>query len=319
VAREADADDLNEDSKGEIVGFLWRKTKARLTSSEDGERGGTAQTLMQDNTPATSFFHRPPAVARFQSTRVPSFRFVLVAAHVTWNGFEDSTTKGEEARRLELRNLAGAVLKIHAEETEAEDKACVWCVGDFNTNPNPNDKAWSYFREAGWETHVQDPTMVLSNHAYDNIVARVQEPASNADEFILEHPSVTGVRARVGVLNLLHHMERVTEGCHTMLQDHGHDSTKKAVIGAFENTMKSVFRAGVSDHLPVRMQILLPETMPLSVSPKIHTVAGVNIRSSHVKTTSGFDPYPVSTISGPDLKPAVRLPGKRLATQPARQ
>ena len=195
VAREAGADELNEDSRGEIVGFLWRKTKALLTSSE--ESGDYAQTLMQDSVPATSYFHRPPAVARFQSTRVPSFRFVLVAAHVTWNGFEDK--KGEEARGLELRNLAGAVEKIQA----AEKKACVWCVGDFNTNPN--DKAWSYFREAGWETHVQDPTMVLSNHAYDNIVARVQEPASNADkskaelpkdEFILEHPSVTGRRRR---------------------------------------------------------------------------------------------------------------------------
>ena len=107
VAREADADDLNEDSKGEIVGFLWRKTKARLTSSEDGERGGTAQTLMQDNTPATSFFHRPPAVARFQSTRLPSFQFVLVAAHVTFDGFEK--TRGEVARQKELQNLAGAV------------------------------------------------------------------------------------------------------------------------------------------------------------------------------------------------------------------
>jgi hypothetical protein len=333
VAREADADDLNEDSKGEIVGFLWRKTKARLTSSEDGERGGTAQTLMQDNTPATSFFHRPPAVARFQSTRLPSFQFVLVAAHVTFDGFEK--TRGEVARRKELQNLAGAVEWIRAEEEKAEEKACVWCVGDFNTNPH--EDAWKYFKKAGWDTHVQDSTMVLSDHAYDNIAARVQKDDGvtvglpNAgkssilkavlpvDEFILEHPSVTGVRARVGVLNLLRHMERVTKGCHTMLQDHGHDSMKKAVIGAFENTMKSVFRAGVSDHLPVRMQILLPETMPLSVSPKIHTVAGVNIRSSHVKTTSGFDPYPVSTISGPDLKPAVRLPGKRLATQPARQ
>ena len=333
VAREADADDLNEDSKGEIVGFLWRKTKARLTSSEDGERGGTAQTLMQDNIPATSFFHRPPAVARFQSTRLPSFQFVLVAAHVTFDGFEK--TRGEVARRKELQNLAGAVEWIRAEEEKAEEKACVWCVGDFNTNPH--EDAWKYFKDAGWDTHVQDSTMVLSDHAYDNIAARVQKDDGvtvglpNAgkssilkavlpvDEFILEHPSVTGVRARVGVLNLLRHMERVTKGCHIMLQDHGHDSMKKAVIGAFENTMKSVFRAGVSDHLPVRMQILLPETMPLSVSPKIHAVAGVNIRSSHVKTTSGFDPYPVSTISGPDLKPAVRLPGKRLATQPARQ
>ena len=316
VAREAGADELNEDSRGEIVGFLWRKTKALLTSSE--ESGDYAQTLMQDSVPATSYFHRPPAVARFQSTRVPSFRFVLVAAHVTWNGFEDSTTKGEEARRLELRNLAGAVEKIQA----AEKKACVWCVGDFNTNPN--DKAWSYFREAGWETHVQDPTMVLSNHAYDNIVARVQEPASNADEFILEHPSVTGVRARVGVLNLLHHMERVTEGCHTMLQDHGHDSTKKAVIGAFENTMKSVFRAGVSDHLPVRMQISLPEDMTSSEIqelPKIKAVAGVNIRSSKsAKTTSRLHPYPeLNPNPGPELKSAARPPDKRPATQGARQ
>ena len=142
---------------------------------------------------------------------------MLVAAHVTWNGFEDKN--GEEARRLELSKPRGRCSEIHAEETEAEDKACVWCVGDFNTNPT-NDKAWSYFKDAGWKTHVQDSTMVLSNHAYDNIVTRVQEPASNADkskavlpkdEFILEHPSVpTGVRARVGVLNLLHHMERVT-------------------------------------------------------------------------------------------------------------
>ena len=321
VAREAGADELNEDSRGEIVGFLWRKTKALLTSSED-----YARTLMQDNDPATSYFHRPPAVARFQSTRVPSFRFVLVAAHVTWNGFEDKN--GEVARGLELQNLAGAVEKIQA----AEKEACVWCVGDFNTNPD--DEAWSYFRKAGWETHVQDSTMVLSNHAYDNIVARVQEPAPNADkskavlpkdEFILEHPSVpTGVRARVGVLNLLHHMERVTEGCHTMLQDHGHDSTKKAVIGAFENTMKSVFRAGVSDHLPVRMQISLPEEMTSSEIqelPEITAVAGVNIVSStSAETTSGLEPYPVLNPNlGPPLKPVARLKGKRPATQGARQ
>jgi hypothetical protein len=164
--------------------------------------------------------------------------------------------------------------------------------------------------------------MVLSNHAYDNIVARVQEPASNADEFILEHPSVTGVRARVGVLNLLHHMERVTEGCHTMLQDHGHDSTKKAVIGAFENTMKSVFRAGVSDHLPVRMQILLPEEVTSSeILPKITAVAGVNIVSSTSEQTEfGLDRYPVGNQNlGPELKSAARLPDKRPATQGARQ
>ena len=81
-----------------------------------------------------------------------------------------------------------------------------------------------------------------------------------------------------------------------MLQDHGHDSTKKAVIGAFENTMKSVFRAGVSDHLPVRMQISLPEDMTSSEIqelPEITAVAGVNIRSSKsAKTTSGLKPYP---------------------------
>ena len=128
---------LNEDPRGEIVGFLWRKTKALLTSSE--ESGDYAQTLMQDSVPATSYFHRPPAVARFQSTRVPSFRFVLVAAHVTWNGFEDK--KGEEARGLELRNPRALLRRYKRQKRRP---AC----GALGISTRiPNDKAWSYFRK----------------------------------------------------------------------------------------------------------------------------------------------------------------------------
>ena len=296
---------------GEIVGFLWRKSKVCLTSSEGGD-SDRAQTLEQDDKlPATSFFHRPPALARFQSRVVPEFRFVLVAAHITWGGF--GVTRDIEARSKELRNLAGALECIR----EAEEKACVIAVGDFNMNPT--QPAWQYLRDAGWDTHVRDATMVLSEHAYDNIVARgYSDPDSvpaglPGHEFILEHPEKDRTfKARVGVLNMLCHMKPITEEWLESLKKKGHGASKNAITKSIESMSRKAFHVDVSDHLPVRMEVLLDGDSNVDSPDTICRVGGVNIASSRAKTTSGFDRYPVAVMnSGFERKTVVSRFGRR--------
>ena len=283
---QVESDETPEDSKGEFVGFLWRKKKVILTSSKDGDAGGEASTLKQDGARmAPTFFHRTPAVARFQSKRDPSFQFVLVAAHVTFGKYQPySSTR---AREIELQNLAAAVKKIQGEE--AKMNACVWCVGDFNLNP-PHDPSkasngWEQLLEAGWKPHVRDRTMVQTNNIYDNIIARVHDGDTDNGIILLKHPSKSdGIRARVGVIDMVGHMNSVTkilENVEKAAEPAGvsQATESKSMATYFDTFVQNIFKLKVSDHLPVRMQIELPTNMT-DERYEIKTVGGLNLTSA---------------------------------------
>lgn len=308
------ADDAeSEESSGEVIGFLWRKSKASLSSCE--ESGSHAQVLLQDAAPASSYFHRPPAVARFRSEFNRSFEFVLVATHVTFGGF--GITRNEAARAKELRNLAGAVECIQS----MEPNACVWCVGDFNMNPK--EPAWDHFRNAGWDAHVRDATMVLSENLYDNIVARGSPNHDSVPEglpgheILLDHPKLKNVRARVGVINMLRLMDGMKAEQSRVLEGFGFDATKTEVAKTTDTMAKKAFTAHVSDHLPVRMQVLLPRPKVNTDSPRldIQPVQGVNLASSRAKTTSGFDRYPMKMLAENITKTEIITSRGRRATK----
>mmetsp|Transcript_6014 Transcript_6014/g.15328 ORF Transcript_6014/g.15328 Transcript_6014/m.15328 type:complete len:210 (-) Transcript_6014:44-673(-) len=116
-----------------------------------------------------------------------------------------------------------------------------------------------------------------------------------------------------------------------------HAAGKRAVQKAYQKMKNAVFHGSVSDHLPVRMQVLLPEASEAVVSGEVlpdmtgalsssantshyinvQPVQGVNIRASTARHTTELSEYGMTASSGSASEKLTvdRAAGKRLATK----
>ena len=111
--------------------------------------------------------------------------------------------------------------------------------------------------------------MVQTNNIYDNIIARVHDGDTDKEIILLKHPSKSdGIRARVGVIDMVGHMNSVTkilENMEKAAEPAGvsQATESKSMATYFDTFVQNIFKLKVSDHLPVRMQlqIELPTSM----------------------------------------------------------
>lgn len=173
--------------------------------------------------------------------------------------------------------MAGALECLAAKEPNA----MVVAMGDFNTDPR--DPAWDACKAAGWEPQLKSPTMALAagGDCNDNVLLRGAK-LEGATEWtnVLELDWASGnqggmkgdeahaqrVRVEVGVVDMMaevleKYLPRITK----LFTENGgllaHGANKQRVKEAQKKTVEAIFKGSISDHIPVRLDILLP-TVP---------------------------------------------------------
>ena len=165
---------------------------------------------------------------------------------------------------------------------------------------NPNEPAWNFCRGAGWDPQVRQTTMVLTENIYDNIVVRsttpddAPPPGMPGHEILLEHPEIENVRARVEVVRMSRILDNMGDGILDWIGRQGFDPSKNRTQDGAKKLMQDIFHGSVSDHLPVRMRVLLPREASRKISEDdddgVRAVKGVNI-SVGTSTTAGMSRY----------------------------
>eukprot|EP00941_MAST-03F_sp_MAST-3F-sp1_P005988 g5988.t1 len=108
----------------ECYAFIWRDSVLELVSdayivAQEGGNGSGAE----------FYFHRPPMLATFR-VKPSGMVFTAATIHLTFSGRKEWEPTGEEARILELKNVAAVAAKIEDVYDGVIDR--IMFLGDFN-------------------------------------------------------------------------------------------------------------------------------------------------------------------------------------------